>query len=83
MSGWAVFIVILAVLTVGLLSVPLTFKAGGCLRTEEKRLEARIAWGWAIIAATIKINRMKSSFGLRLAGITMPVFRSLSKLVPD
>ena len=45
MSGWAVIIVILAVLTVGLLSVPITFKAGGCLRTEEKRLEAGIAWG--------------------------------------
>ena len=78
MSGWAVLIVILAVLTVGLLSVPLTFKAGGCLRPEEKLLEARIAWGWGVIATTIELKRRKPSFGLRLAGITVPVFRKKS-----
>ena len=75
MSGWAVLIVILAVLTMGLLSVPLTFKAVGCLQPKEKRLEARVTWGWGVIATTIELNRGKPSFGLRFAGITVPVFR--------
>lgn len=75
MSGWAVLILILALLPVGLLSVPLTFKAGGCLRAEDRRLEARIAWGWGLLAAAIGINGRKTSFGLRLAGIAIPVSR--------
>lgn len=75
MSGWAVLIIILAVLTVGLLSVPLTFNVSGFLRTGERRLEARIAWGWGLLAAAVGISGRKTSFGLRLAGITLPVPR--------
>lgn len=74
MSGWTVLL-ILVLLPVGLLSVPLSFKARGCLRAEDWRLEASIAWGWGLIAAAIGINGRKTSFRLRLAGIAIPVSR--------
>lgn len=42
---------------------------------EERWLEARITWGWGLLAAVIGINGRKKSFGLRLAGIVIPVPR--------
>jgi len=58
-----------------ILSVPLTFKAGGRLGTrEQQRLEARLAWG--LLAASVGINGSQKSFGVRLAGIALPVFRN-------
>lgn len=80
MSVWMVLI-ILVLLPVGLLSVPLTFEAVGCLRTEERRLKAKIAWGWGLFAAAIGIDGGKTSFGLRLAGIALPAFRKKSGTV--
>ena len=74
MSGWTVLL-ILVLLPVGLLSVPLSFKARGCLRAEDWRLETSIAWGWGLLAAAIGINGRKTSFRLRLAGIAIPVSR--------
>jgi len=73
LNGWTVLILILVLLPVGLLSLPLTFKAMGCLRTEEQQLEVRVAWGWGLLAAAFGIRGRKTSFGLRLAGIALPV----------
>lgn len=75
MSGWTVLIVILVMLPVGLLSVPLTFKARGCLRAEERRLELGLSWGWGLLAADTEINGKKTAFRLRLAGMALPVHR--------
>lgn len=75
MSGWAVVFLILVLLPLGLLSVPLTFKAGGRLRPEECRLLGRISWGWGLLIAAVEIDGRKTSFGLRLAGLALPVPR--------
>ncbi|MCL6477176.1 MAG: hypothetical protein K6T65_02050 [Peptococcaceae bacterium] len=75
MSGWTVLIFILVLMSVGLLSVPLTLNGRGCLRKEDRWLEARIAWGGGLLAAVVGINGEKTSFGLRLAGIAIPVSR--------
>lgn len=75
MSGWTVVFLILVLLPLGLLSVPLTFKARGRLGPEERRLAGRASWGWGLLAATIEIEGRKTSFGLRLAGLALPVPR--------
>lgn len=75
MSAWVFFILILALLPVVILSLPLTFKGGGCLGMEEQQLEARLAWGWGLLTATAGLNGSKKSFGIRLAGIALPVSR--------
>ncbi|OPX91244.1 MAG: hypothetical protein A4E52_00546 [Pelotomaculum sp. PtaB.Bin013] len=68
-------LILILLLIVGLLSLPLTFKAGGRLCIEEQQLDVRIAWGWRLLVATIGMNRGKMSFALRLAGATIPVNR--------
>ncbi len=78
MSGWAVFILILPV---GLLSVPLTFRARGCLRTEERWLEAGAAWGYGFLAGTFSLKGRETAFSLRLAGIPLPLSREKSETV--
>lgn len=71
MSGWTVLLVILVLLPVGLLSVPLTFKARGCLRMEERSLNLRLAWGWGLLSAAVEISGKETSFRLRLAGMSV------------
>lgn len=76
MSGWIVLIAIIALLPVVLLSVPLTFKAKG--RTVDPQLALRIAWGGGLLAAVMATSGRKTSFRLRLAGITLPTPRNKS-----
>lgn len=73
MSGWTVLILILLLLPVGLLSVPLTFKAGGYLRPQDRRLEVKLAWGWGLLAAAIGIDGGKRSLVVSFAGLALPV----------
>ncbi len=81
MSGWAVFILILVLLPLGLLSVPLTFRARGCLRTEERWLEAGAAWGYGFFTGTFSLKGRETAFSLRLAGIPLPLSREKSEAV--
>ncbi|MDD2444182.1 MAG: hypothetical protein PHS52_06755, partial [Desulfotomaculaceae bacterium] len=81
MSWWTVFILILVLLPMGLLCVPLTFKARGCLRTEERWLEVRVAWGWRLLTVALSIKGRETSFSLRLAGIPFPVPREKPEAV--
>jgi len=74
LSVLIVLLLILLLIT-GVLSLPLAFKAGGRLSIKEQQLEVRIAWGWRLLVATIGMNRGKTAFELRLAGITLPVNR--------
>ena len=75
MSGWTVLLVILVLLPVGLLSVPMNFKAKGSLRMEERNLKLRLAWGWGLLSAAVEINGQETTFRLRLAGISLPAPR--------
>ncbi|AGL02464.1 hypothetical protein [Desulfoscipio gibsoniae] len=72
MSGWTVLIIILVLLPGVLLSVPLTFKAGGYLGAEDRRLGLRMAWGWRLVDADMEIKGRKPTFRFRIAGMAMP-----------
>jgi len=75
LSGWTILLVILVLLPVGLLSFPLTFKARGSLRKEERNLNLQLSWGWGLLSAAVEINGKESAFRLRLAGFWLPVPR--------
>jgi hypothetical protein len=83
LSGWIYWLLILILLPAALLSLPLTFKAQGRLDTEEgqQQLEARLAWGWGLLAVTAGIDGRKKSLGIRLAGIALPASRKTSGTV--
>ena len=75
MSGWTVLLLILVLLPVGLLSVPLIFKARGRLSMEERQLESTIAWGWGLLSVAVEIRGKETAIRLRLAGISLPAPR--------
>lgn len=75
MSGWTVVILVLVLVPVVLLSVPLTFKAGGRIGPDDRRMEAGFAWGGGLLAAAVGINGSKTSFRLKFARITLPLPR--------
>ncbi|MCL6635454.1 MAG: hypothetical protein K6T29_06765 [Peptococcaceae bacterium] len=75
MNGWTVLMVIPVMLAAGLLIVPVTFNIKGLLRTGEGRLEAGIAWGWGLVAAAVETGGRETAFGIRLAGMSLPVSR--------
>lgn len=73
MSGLSVLVLIFVLLPLVLLCVPITFIVKGRLCSEEQWVKVRVAWGLGLFSATIGINGREKSFGLQLAGITIPV----------
>lgn len=75
MSGWVILLISLALLPVILLIVPLVFKAGGSLSPQASRADINLSWGLGLVTAAFDVKGKKTSFRLRLAGITIPVLQ--------
>ncbi|WP_165613379.1 DUF2953 domain-containing protein [Desulfotruncus arcticus] len=53
----------------GLLSVPVTFKARGAWGPGNKMMNFNLAWGWKLLCTTIGINGREKLIRIRFAGI--------------
>ncbi len=75
MSGWIVLPAVLVLVLVGLISIPLTFQAGGCLGQDKRRLESKITWGWGLFTADVEMKGRGTSARFKLAGINLSASR--------
>ena len=78
MSVIIILVLILIFLPLGLLSVPVTFKARGAYRPGVKSLEANLAWGWKLFSTAIGIMGKEKSIRFSLAGIAFSAPRKKS-----
>lgn len=75
MSGWTILILVLVLSPVLLLTMPIAFRAGGVISPGGLGVEARVAWGWGLFAATVMKKGNETSIRLGLAGIPLSLPR--------